>query len=330
MLKMSSLCRRGDEGGRDGRAPYARKMSNLIRSIQCPLCLSSFDSPVSLECGHVFCMSCTEGLSGKRIQCPLCRSRTPRRKIRSLASMRGIVNAVEDMIDPRDVDCAGTNCIVERPLLTASTQSLETRELATFDLAVYFADKDAFECAAAKWKARHRDPPSLSLMVGEQKCLTFFLHLLQDGSECVDRETESVPLHAPSVRVFYVMPYECTVGDATLVVHLSQGPGPLGIVPCNERTSGWIAKYCEFMRDTGIAGVSFSVAVRGGSPRSCPSAEMSRVMSSHKGIPNDTCTLHVASPLEYRTSATRFYMRYVMAYISHFPSLSPIEKISLF
>ncbi|XP_004070640.2 nuclear factor 7, ovary [Oryzias latipes] len=42
--------------------------------LNCPLCLSLFNSPVVLPCGHSFCSPCITEALGSQQQCPLCRS----------------------------------------------------------------------------------------------------------------------------------------------------------------------------------------------------------------------------------------------------------------
>uniref|UniRef100_A0A3P9BSX7 RING-type domain-containing protein n=1 Tax=Maylandia zebra TaxID=106582 RepID=A0A3P9BSX7_9CICH len=45
------------------------------RSLLCPVCLSVFTKPVSIPCGHNFCMNCiTDYWSTLSVlQCPLCK-----------------------------------------------------------------------------------------------------------------------------------------------------------------------------------------------------------------------------------------------------------------
>uniref|UniRef100_A0A8C7X1R7 RING-type domain-containing protein n=1 Tax=Oryzias sinensis TaxID=183150 RepID=A0A8C7X1R7_9TELE len=42
--------------------------------LNCPLCLSLFNSAVVLPCGHSFCSPCITEALGSQQQCPLCRS----------------------------------------------------------------------------------------------------------------------------------------------------------------------------------------------------------------------------------------------------------------
>uniref|UniRef100_A0A8C7XPC4 Uncharacterized protein n=1 Tax=Oryzias sinensis TaxID=183150 RepID=A0A8C7XPC4_9TELE len=44
--------------------------------LNCPLCLSLFNSPVVLPCGHSFCSPCITEALGSQQQCPLCQKKT--------------------------------------------------------------------------------------------------------------------------------------------------------------------------------------------------------------------------------------------------------------
>uniref|UniRef100_A0A3P9I0P1 Tripartite motif containing 108 n=1 Tax=Oryzias latipes TaxID=8090 RepID=A0A3P9I0P1_ORYLA len=48
--------------------------SKLHTYLNCPLCLTLFNSPVVLPCGHSFCSPCITEALGSQQQCPLCRS----------------------------------------------------------------------------------------------------------------------------------------------------------------------------------------------------------------------------------------------------------------
>uniref|UniRef100_A0A3P9DQ86 RING-type domain-containing protein n=1 Tax=Maylandia zebra TaxID=106582 RepID=A0A3P9DQ86_9CICH len=52
-----------------------RKRERETDSLLCPVCLSVFTKPVSIPCGHNFCMNCiTEYWSTLSVlQCPLCK-----------------------------------------------------------------------------------------------------------------------------------------------------------------------------------------------------------------------------------------------------------------
>ena len=56
-------------------------MENI--SFECPVCLDLIKDPVSLPCGHNFCMDCMKGFSCLyNAKCPVCRSFIPMQKYR--------------------------------------------------------------------------------------------------------------------------------------------------------------------------------------------------------------------------------------------------------
>ena len=53
---------------------------NILEYLDCAVCLNTFTSPVSLECGHAFCLECVisvqnnaKSASAKHAVCPYCR-----------------------------------------------------------------------------------------------------------------------------------------------------------------------------------------------------------------------------------------------------------------
>ncbi|CAL4064954.1 unnamed protein product [Meganyctiphanes norvegica] len=45
---------------------------------ECPICLGPITHPLSLECGHVFCMVCVKGIANNNKNCAICRRDIPR------------------------------------------------------------------------------------------------------------------------------------------------------------------------------------------------------------------------------------------------------------
>ncbi|XP_043534155.1 zinc-binding protein A33-like [Chiloscyllium plagiosum] len=61
-----------------------QQRESWIQEVICPICLDFFTDPVSLDCGHNFCRSCTTQSWEKqeRNSCPECRQEFPNRKLR--------------------------------------------------------------------------------------------------------------------------------------------------------------------------------------------------------------------------------------------------------
>lgn len=62
----------------------------LDEILECPICLSTFDKPICLDCGHVLCNQCVENMQNsardncsRTFMCPFCRKKTSNRVKRS-------------------------------------------------------------------------------------------------------------------------------------------------------------------------------------------------------------------------------------------------------
>ncbi|RID50338.1 hypothetical protein BRARA_H01075 [Brassica rapa] len=79
----------GDDG-----ATHLEKMG---RELKCPICLSLFNSAVSLTCNHVFCNACIVKSMKVDATCPVCKVPFHRREIRGAPHMDSLVSIYKNM-----------------------------------------------------------------------------------------------------------------------------------------------------------------------------------------------------------------------------------------
>lgn len=70
-----------DDGNEGNGGATACSSVQLLKMLECGICLDTMDDPVTLACGHNFCKSCLEALiahsAGDAFQCPMDRYRFP-------------------------------------------------------------------------------------------------------------------------------------------------------------------------------------------------------------------------------------------------------------
>ncbi|CAN8325448.1 unnamed protein product [Cochlearia groenlandica] len=84
-----------------GETSHLEKMG---RELKCPICLSLFDSAVSLSCNHVFCNACIVKSMKVDATCPVCKIPYHRREIRSAPHMDSLVSIYKNMEDASGVN----------------------------------------------------------------------------------------------------------------------------------------------------------------------------------------------------------------------------------
>ncbi|KAH6825657.1 hypothetical protein C2S53_017629 [Perilla frutescens var. hirtella] len=75
----------------------ASHLERMGRELKCPICLSLFNSAVSLTCNHVFCNSCIEKSMKATSSCPVCKVPYRRREIRPAPHMDNLVSVYRSM-----------------------------------------------------------------------------------------------------------------------------------------------------------------------------------------------------------------------------------------
>lgn len=75
-------------------------LRSLEEEVTCSICLDYLRDPVTIDCGHVFCRSCTSDIrpiSGNRPVCPLCKKPFKKEKIRPVWQLASLVENIERM-----------------------------------------------------------------------------------------------------------------------------------------------------------------------------------------------------------------------------------------
>ncbi|KFK28705.1 hypothetical protein AALP_AA7G035900 [Arabis alpina] len=74
-------------------------LEKMARELKCPICLSLFNSAVSLSCNHVFCNACIVKSMKTDATCPVCKIPYHRREIRGATHMDSLVSIYKSMED---------------------------------------------------------------------------------------------------------------------------------------------------------------------------------------------------------------------------------------
>lgn len=73
-------------------------LRSLEEEVTCSICLDYLRDPVTIDCGHVFCRSCTTDIrpiSGGRPACPLCKKPFKKENIRPVWQLASLVENIE-------------------------------------------------------------------------------------------------------------------------------------------------------------------------------------------------------------------------------------------
>ncbi|XP_014399509.1 PREDICTED: tripartite motif-containing protein 26 isoform X5 [Myotis brandtii] len=76
----------------------AAPLRSLEEEVTCSVCLDYLRDPVTIDCGHVFCRSCTADIcpaSGARPVCPLCKKPFKKENIRPVWQLASLVENIE-------------------------------------------------------------------------------------------------------------------------------------------------------------------------------------------------------------------------------------------
>lgn len=81
-----------------GTMAASAPLRSLEEEVTCSICLDYLRDPVTIDCGHVFCRSCTgdiRPISGSRPVCPLCKKPFKKENIRPVWQLASLVENIE-------------------------------------------------------------------------------------------------------------------------------------------------------------------------------------------------------------------------------------------
>ncbi|XP_034379736.1 E3 ubiquitin-protein ligase TRIM31 [Arvicanthis niloticus] len=78
--------------------------SQLQEDVTCPICMEILQEPVTIDCGHNFCLQCISqvGETSKNIQCPLCKLSVSKDTFRPNKLLASLAEKIQTM-DPADI-----------------------------------------------------------------------------------------------------------------------------------------------------------------------------------------------------------------------------------
>jgi len=79
-----------------------------LEELKCCVCMTLNRNPVSYDCGHMFCKTCSDNIQPDRDSnndkdCPICRQKTPRCDIRSIPALKKFIRKIPRNLLPKDV-----------------------------------------------------------------------------------------------------------------------------------------------------------------------------------------------------------------------------------
>lgn len=88
-----------------GTMATSAPLRSLEEEVTCSICLDYLRDPVTIDCGHVFCRSCTTDVrpaSGGRPVCPLCKKPFKKENIRPVWQLASLVENIERLKVDKD------------------------------------------------------------------------------------------------------------------------------------------------------------------------------------------------------------------------------------
>ncbi|XP_075835338.1 E3 ubiquitin-protein ligase TRIM31-like [Microtus pennsylvanicus] len=80
-----------------------KRASKLLEDVTCPICIEILRNPVTIDCGHNFCLQCIDqvGKTTENLQCPLCKLPVNKNMLRPNKLLASIAEKIQAM-DPAD------------------------------------------------------------------------------------------------------------------------------------------------------------------------------------------------------------------------------------
>ncbi|XP_021518163.1 E3 ubiquitin-protein ligase TRIM31 [Meriones unguiculatus] len=77
----------------------AGQQQKLLEEVTCPICMDILQEPVTIDCGHNFCLQCISqvGRTSENIQCPLCKFSVSRHTFRANKLLASLAEKIQAM-----------------------------------------------------------------------------------------------------------------------------------------------------------------------------------------------------------------------------------------
>ncbi|XP_027379861.1 tripartite motif-containing protein 26 isoform X2 [Bos indicus x Bos taurus] len=155
-------------------------LRSLEEEVTCSICLDYLRDPVTIDCGHVFCRSCTtdiRSISGGRPVCPLCKKPFKKENIRPVWQLASLVENIERLKVDRG----------RQPGEAAQEQAdVRLCERHREKLHYYCEDDGKLLCVMCRESREHR--PHSAVLV--EKAAQPHRKKLQDQRQCIVAEFE--------------------------------------------------------------------------------------------------------------------------------------------
>lgn len=81
-----------------------KRVSKLLEDVICPICIEILRDPVTIDCGHNFCLQCINqvGKTIENLQCPLCKLPVNKNILRPNKLLASLAEKIQAM-DPAEV-----------------------------------------------------------------------------------------------------------------------------------------------------------------------------------------------------------------------------------
>jgi hypothetical protein len=100
----------------DASPAFIEAMTQLVKTVHCPVCMDYIASPVSLPCSHTYCQECIDEVikNSEKCYCPLCQKAFTKKNMSSVSkTLMPVISSIKDFMA----------CFEGKPISTTTTAS---------------------------------------------------------------------------------------------------------------------------------------------------------------------------------------------------------------